>query len=329
MNACLDLALIVEHVKTTPISAVRELIAHEFSCPPEEIYSAFEEIPFESRLMFQSHHALLENGTAVTVKVIHSEWHEQIETDIALLPLLKVALFGDDSSYLPIKNAIEDFLYTLYRQIDLSQEIKAFEDLAQDARDFELLRVPEVIKDLCSSKVTTIEQLPGLSLRDIIALFDRMGPGEHVTVRVASGDIGLEPNDLARRLCVVWLRQVLLGSWFPVGLHPEKIVVLPNKQITFTGGEFVRLSSDAKKNLWHYLIATSTDDPDKACSYLLGEMMQEGGPLMRRSCGTGSEGLCLSATVDGVPMRIVEPSQNICLCIGSSRIHAASGLSAT
>ena len=106
VNACLDLARIVDQVETTPITAVRELIAQEFACPPEEIYAAFEEVPFESRLMFQSHHALLENGTAVTVKVIHSEWQEQYEFDMELLPLLKVAFSGDEWGSIPIENAI-------------------------------------------------------------------------------------------------------------------------------------------------------------------------------------------------------------------------------
>ncbi len=279
VDACLDLALIVHQVETTPISAVRQLIAQEFGCPVEEIYAAFAEVPFESRLMFQSHHALLENGTAVTVKIVHSEWQDQFEFDIELLALLKFAFSNEDRGSIPIENAITEFRHTLEEQIDLVQEIKAYEELAQDAEDFELLRVPLVFKDLCSSKLITIEQLPGLSLEDIIALFDRRRSGEHVTTSVASADPGLDANDLARRLCVVWMRQLLLGSWFPVELHPAKIVLLANKQIAFTGGEFARLPSDAKKNLWHYLIATSTEDPDKACSCLLGEMMQERRPF--------------------------------------------------
>jgi ubiquinone biosynthesis protein len=276
VNACLDLACIVDQVETTPISAVRELIAEEFGSPPEEIYPAFEDVPFESRLMFQSHHALLENGTAVTVKVTRPEWQGQYEFDIELLPLLKSAFSGNEWGHLSIENAITDFRYTLEEQIDFIQEIKAFEELTQDAKDFEFLRVPLPFRDLCSSKVTTIEQLPGLCLQDMIILFERRESGEHAATDVVSEDIRLDANDLARRLCLVWLRQVLLGSWFPAELHPKKIVVLPNRQIAFTGGEFARLSSDAKKNLWQYLIATSTEDPDKACSCLLEEMMQEG-----------------------------------------------------
>ena len=279
ISACLDLALIDGQVEATPISAVQELIAREFGCPLEEIYPAFEEVPFESRLMFQSHRALLKNNTAVTVKVVHSELKEQFEFDIELLPLLKVAFIGEDWGDLSVENVIMEFRHTLRQQIDFIQEVKVLDELAQDAQEFELLRIPIAYKDLCSSKMSTIEQLAGLSLEDIIALFDRRGAREHAATGVAFGDIGLDPADLARRLCQVWLRQALLGGWFPVDLHPTRITVLPNKQIAFTGGEFARLPSDVKKNLWNYLIAASTEDPDKACSCLLREMINEGRPV--------------------------------------------------
>jgi hypothetical protein len=75
------------------------------------------------------------------------------------------------------------------------------------------------------------------------------------------------------------LRQALFGKQFPVEVRPDDIVLLPNTQIAFTGGVFASLPSDAKKNLWHYVMATSTDAPDRACSYLLREIEQEGRPI--------------------------------------------------
>jgi len=92
-------------------------------------------------------------------------------------------------------------------------------------------------------------------------------------------EMGLEPHTLARCLCMVWLRQALLGKQFPVELRPEDIVLLPNKQIAFTGGVFASLPSDAQKNLWHYMMATSKQAPDTACSSLLREIEPKGQPI--------------------------------------------------
>jgi len=276
VEVCLELATIADRAEATPITTVHELIDREFACSYEEGYAVFEESPFESRLMLQSHHAWLNNGEAVTVKVFHPEFEEQVIHDVKLLPLLKGAFTGEAQINLPIENAIADFQRALYWQMDLLHEVKAFDELAQDAEDFEMLRVPTVHKHLCSSKVSTIEHVPGLNFEDIKASFDKNELGEHAPTGGASGNTGLDLDDFARRLCIVWLRQALLGSRFPVQLHSGKIAVLANKQIVFTGGESTKLPSDAKKNLWNYLVATSTEDPDRACSYLLREMMKGG-----------------------------------------------------
>src|SRR5262249_39921761 len=115
-------------------------------------------------------------------------------------------------------------------------------------------------------------QLPGTPLGELITAHEKPEIGY---APAAFEGVGLEPHTLARRLCMVWLRQALLGKQFPVELRPEDIVLLPNKQIAFTGGVFTSLTSDAQKNLWHYVIATSTEAPDRACSYLLREIEQE------------------------------------------------------
>ena len=272
VQTCLDLALIAVQVETTPISAVREAISREFACALEDIYPVFEEVPFESRLMFQSHHALLGNGTPVIVKIAHDKWYEHLELDTELLSVLKPIFSGEESKYLSIENAIDDFRHLLHQQADLIQESHALDELAQDAKEFELLRVPEVFKDLCSPRISTIEQLPGLTVEESCERLNKKIMRKYDMGNAASEEMWCDPNDLARRICLAWLRQVLLGSWFPIDLHPRHIVVLPDKRIAFTGGEFARLPSDTKKNLWQYLIATVTEDPDKACSCLLREM---------------------------------------------------------
>ena len=154
--------------------------------------------------------------------------------------------------------------------------VKAFEVLARDAQEFEVLRVPMVYKELCSSQMLTMEQLPGTPLEEMMAASEKTEIGGAPAV---FEDTGLEPHTLARRLCMVWLRQALLGKQFSVALRPEDIVLLPNKQIAFTGGVFASLPSDAQKNLWHYMMATSNQDPDRACSYLLRELEPKGQPI--------------------------------------------------
>jgi predicted unusual protein kinase regulating ubiquinone biosynthesis (AarF/ABC1/UbiB family) len=273
---CLELAAIADWAEATPSATVRELIARETGCSLAGVYPVFEDEPCESRLLFQSHRARLSDGKTVTVKVVHPELQEYLECDLELLPSLKPAFAGTAWCGAALEDAITDFRRTLQWQIDLLSEVKVFEMLARDAQEFEMLKVPMVYKELCSSQIFTIEQLPGISLGEMITAYEKMEIGRSPAV---FEELGIEPHTLARRLCMVWLRQALLGKQFPVELRPEDVVLLPNKQIAFTGGVFASSPSDAQKNLWHYVIATSTEAPDRACAYLLREIEQKGRPI--------------------------------------------------
>jgi predicted unusual protein kinase regulating ubiquinone biosynthesis (AarF/ABC1/UbiB family) len=169
-----------------------------------------------------------------------------------------------------------DFRRTLQWQIDLLYGVKTYEMLTRDAREFEMLKVPIIYKDLCSSQVLTMEQLPGTSLAEMLTASEQTAPG-HLPAICA--EMGIEPHTLARRLCMTWWRQALVGKQFPVEVRPADIVLLPNKQIAFTDGVFASMPSDAQKNLWHYVLAISTEAPDRACSYLLREIEPAGRPV--------------------------------------------------
>jgi ubiquinone biosynthesis protein len=265
----LELATITDWAKATPSATVRELIADETGGSLERVYPVFEDEPCESRLLFQSHRARLNGGKAVTVKVLHPELQAYLECDLELLRVLKPAFAGMLRCETGIEDAIADFRRTLQWQIDLRNGVKVFEMLARDAQEFEILRVPIVYKELCSSQMLTIEQLSGTPLREMIAASKETGTGGAAAV---FAETGLEPHTLARRLCMVWLRQAFLGKQFPVAVCPEDIMLLSNKQIAFTGGVFASLPSDAQKNLWHYVMATSQQAPDRACASLLREI---------------------------------------------------------
>lgn len=267
VHDCLELATIADQAEATSFTTIREVIAHQLGGDVGEMYARFEEAPFESRLLFQLHRAWLHNGKAVTVRVVHPELLGQCACDLESLPVLQHALTGPAWSNVPLAHVIADFRRVLLRRINLSHEADAFEALARDAHEFEMLQAPMVYKDLCASQVITIEHLSGVNLKETLASWEHGKLEDSLTLSTGTARV-----DLARRLSLVWLRQALLGHQFPVEWCPEDIVVLPTQQIACTGGAFMSLPSEAQRNLWHYLIAASTEDPDKACSCLLREM---------------------------------------------------------
>jgi ubiquinone biosynthesis protein len=270
VNDCLELGAIPDSAKATPPHLIRELLKKEIGCSG---FSEFAAQPFESRLLFQSHRARLRSGAEVIVKVIHSELESDFSSDVELLPLLKDAFAGCGMSQAAFENAAADFSHALQKQIDFVNEARAFEALAQDAQDYDVLRTPQVQKQLSSSKVLVIERLDGARLSEAPVFKSEPSANDDWT-RFRS--LGFERNELARLLCEIWLRQALLGRAFPIEPRPENILVLPRKQLAFTGGAFGMLPAEPQANLWNYLVAAANDQSDKACSCLLRELREEG-----------------------------------------------------
>jgi predicted unusual protein kinase regulating ubiquinone biosynthesis (AarF/ABC1/UbiB family) len=293
VQECLELAEIPDEAELTPAALVTALVGRELGCEAEGAFINFEERPFESGLLRQSHRAMLSDGSQVVVKLIHPEAEEQLACDLGLLTLLKDAFRIEGRHGNGIENAIAGFVRAIRQQMDLTNEATALRTLAQDAAEFETLRVQTVLGNLSAARVLTVEQLEGARLADLLASFDGAedAPEAGVAGRWSSG----QRYELARSLCLVWLRQALLGQAFPVSPHAADILLLPYKQLAFTGGRFASLRQETKTNLWEYLVAVSTENLDRACSCLLREL--------REGRETGGEHLLRQKIRQVVPFR--------------------------
>lgn len=266
---CRELGSLFDRAEASPTDAIRNLIRQELGCLPEDAYLAFEEKPFASRLLYQQHHAWSQDGQAVTVRLVHPEAEEFLRYDVQLLQLLKGAFAWEGWTDSKTESAIDDFRLVLQQGTDFTAQARAFATLANDTEVFGVLRVPLVHARLSTSRMLTVERLPGEDLDDVL---ESLQIGQESITATADEE---ERYSLARRLCVAWLRQALLGSFFPAEPSPENITILPNKQIAFSDGAFASLTPEAKAHLWDYLIAAVTENPDLACSCLLKELSKE------------------------------------------------------
>lgn len=273
---CLELGAIPDRGAPAPPATVRELFRREVGCAPEEALSAFEDEPFKSRLLYQSHRARLMGGTPVVVKFIRPEAERRFLCDVELLPMLEGALGGAAAGGALFRSAAADFAAALRQQMDFTHEAKALGTLARDAEDFGPLRVPVVEYSLSATRVMVVEELDGRRLDE--AEFAGGAVGERESPQWQGPPNVYDRASLARLLCSTWLRQALLGRVFPAELSPANVVVLSDKQIVFTGGLFAALPAESQSKLWDYLIAAAADEPDRARSCLLGELRLEGAP---------------------------------------------------
>jgi len=269
---CLELAAVPDRAPPATPATVRDLFRREIGCAPEEAFPAFEEEPFESRLLYQSHRARMPDGAPVVVKIIRPEAERRFLCDVELLHLLEGALAGVAPCGAPFQSAVADFATALGQQMDFTHEAKALETLARDAEGFGALRAPSVQRGLCATRVMVVEELTGYRLDDVEFPHTEREEGGRGIPNV------FDRTSLARLLCSVWLRQALLGHVFPVEPCPANVVALSDRQIAFTGGLFASLPGESQSNLWSYLIAAAAENPDRACSCMLREVRREGPP---------------------------------------------------
>lgn len=264
-----EFADIDDSEKPSPPEIVRALMRREIGRLPVDVFLSFEELPFESSLLFQKHHARLRDGRKVTIKIVRAEMEGQLIQDLELLPLLKFAL-GSISTFSAIDSAIDDFRFMLLRKIDLTHEANGLDSLAHDAESFGILGSVYVEQALCTPRMLTVECLPGTSLDGVLL----HASAQRIEAAETSFTGSFQTGELARRLCVLWLRQALHGSVFPVEISPSDVVILPGRQIGLTGGVFASLSEESRNNLWSYLIAVAGESPNEACSLLVRELIR-------------------------------------------------------
>jgi predicted unusual protein kinase regulating ubiquinone biosynthesis (AarF/ABC1/UbiB family) len=231
------------------------LLQQELQQPPEQAYASFDPVPWAATLVDQEHQARLPGGELVRVRLVRPELPAEMAGDLDLLPLLGPA-FGPGGEVW-IGAAAEDFAATVAAAADLGREAAALELLAQDAAVSGLdLRVPRVVRPLCTSRVLTREVLQGTPL--------------------AASVLGPRAGETAIRLCQAWLRQVCFGQVFPVDLADGDVWLLADGRLAWSAGSFATLPAAAKSTLWEYLQAAAAHDPERAALALTREM--DGGP---------------------------------------------------
>lgn len=260
---CLELAGVSDAAPPLDLETVHGLLFEALGRPPEEVFAGFDAQPLAANLIFQDHRAQLASGEPVLVRLARPDAPELIARDLDLLPLIGAALSpGGKPAWLGA--AVEDFAVTTAAAGDLARQAAALAALEQDGATAGL--------GLCAPRL-----LPGLATARVLVFEDLQGPAVDAFIPADPLASGPGADELAARLCHVWLRQVCFGQTFPADFASGDLRILPNHRIAWTGSVFAALPASAKENLWEYLLATLAHDPERACAALVREL--DGGPV--------------------------------------------------
>lgn len=206
-----ELALLQDRVPPFDAKLARNVIEKGLRRPIAQVYCEFQDKPIASASIAQVHLARLLNGTEVAVKVVRPGMLDVIDRDLALLKVLGaqfMRLSADARRLRPLE-VIAEFDTYLHDELDLIREAANANQLRRNFVDSDLLRIPEMHWDYCSTQVITMERMHGIPI------------GRMDELRKA----GMDMSKLSRDGVEIFFRQVFQDGFFHADMHPGNILV--------------------------------------------------------------------------------------------------------
>jgi ubiquinone biosynthesis protein len=206
-----ELARLQDRVPPFPAAISRALVEKAFGRQIEDIFSSFDAEPIASASIAQVHFAVLHGGREVAVKVVRPGMLDIIDQDMTLLHTLArwVERLSADGRRLKPREVVAEFDGYLHDELDLVREAANATQLRRNMDGMNLVLMPEMVWDLCTSSVIVMERMQGVPISQL----DR--------IRAAGVDI----RKLARDGVTIFFTQVFRDGFFHADMHPGNIQV--------------------------------------------------------------------------------------------------------
>ncbi len=198
---------------------VKSLGAH-----PDLLFAEFEREPVASASIAQVHFARLKNGREVAVKVLRPGVRKSIDEDVALMHIVAglVERLWADGKRLKPKEVVAEFDKYLHDELDLMREAANGSQLRRNFAGSNLLVVPEMFWDYCSTSVIVMERMIGIPISQ--------------TERLIAA--GIDLKKLSRDGVEIFFTQVFRDGFFHADMHPGNILV---STVPATFGRYIAL----------------------------------------------------------------------------------------
>jgi ubiquinone biosynthesis protein len=185
---------------------IKSLGAH-----PDELFARFDRTPIASASIAQVHFATLKNGKPVAVKVLRPNMKKVINEDMALMQIAAdlVERLWDQGKRLKPKEVVAEFSKYLHDELDLMREAANGSQLRRNFATSDLLIIPEMYWEYCSSSVIVMERMDGIPISQVERLLEA----------------GVDLKKLASDGVEIFFTQMFRDGFFHADMHPGNILV--------------------------------------------------------------------------------------------------------
>ncbi len=230
-----------------PMSAdeVKRVIEASLGVPLGDAFPSFTLEPLGSASIAQAHRAVLPTGEPVVVKVQREGIHDVMASDIALLRkaagLLKLTPTGETIDFTMV---LDEMWVVSQQEMDFLNEAANAEEFRRLNQDVAYVTCPRIYRELSTRQVLVMEAVDGIRIDDIEALKAEK----------------YDPDEISRKLCLNYMKQVLDDGFFHADPHPGNLMIRDGQIVWLDLGMVGRLSAKDQSAFQKALGSVATRD---------------------------------------------------------------------
>ncbi|MCU1601891.1 MAG: hypothetical protein JWO22_2600 [Frankiales bacterium] len=245
------LSRLQDDVAPIPFAEVEQVVTEELGVDLRHAFASFDEKPLAAASLAQVHRAVLRSGREVAVKVQRPGIRKQITEDLA--SLAELARFADDHTdagrRFGFSDLVEQYRKALIAELDYAREATNLVTLTRIVAPWSRLVVPQPVPDYSTSRVLTMDFLPGRKVTDLSPL--------------ARTDLDGAP--LVDDLFSAYLQQILGDGFFHADPHPGNVLLTADGRLALLDvGMVARLTGSARDWCVKLLLAVSDGNGEAA-----------------------------------------------------------------
>ena len=268
-----ELSKLQDEVPAFSYEQAAGLIEKELGKPLSTLYKSFDPIPLAAASLGQVHKAQLHTGEEVVVKIQRPGLKKLFTIDLAILK--KIAHYfqnhpkwGEGRDWLGI---YDECSRILWQETDYLKEGRNADTFRRNFREADWVKVPRVYWRYTTTRILTLEYLPGIKISHYEAL----------------EAAGLSRQQLAKLSARAYLQQLLNDGFFHADPHPGNLAVSPDEGalIFYDFGMMGEITPVTKEKLMDTFFGVAEKNADRIVSSLvaLGALTQteDMGPIRR------------------------------------------------
>ncbi|MCL6754487.1 AarF/ABC1/UbiB kinase family protein [Nostoc sp. CCCryo 231-06] len=251
-----ELAKLQDKVPAFSYEQVEATIEKELGKKIPELFHNFEPVPLAAASLGQVHKAVLHTGESVVVKVQRPGLKKLFEIDLQILKGITRYFqnhpkWGKGRDWSGI---YEECCRILWEEIDYLNEGRNADTFRRNFRGYDWVNVPRVYWRYATSRVLTLEYLPGIKISQYEAL----------------EAAGLDRKLIARQGAQAYLIQLLNSGFFHADPHPGNIAISASGALIFYDfGMMGRIKANVREGLMQTLFGIAQKDGDRVVQSLI------------------------------------------------------------